>query len=146
MHNSRLDGPRALVVVAGILVKKSGKDRVSQEVTAASVGELCSKTFAVSRGALSVSGVSVRPLLDASSYADAKHGNRIEGAPGSEREFLFRGKWRSVMNVAGVEVWEETDQTLLLFRFICSAAIISVGRTVTSMFAVAIDSETSGTS
>jgi hypothetical protein len=49
MHNAGLDGPRALVVVAGILVKKSGKDRVSQEVTAASVSELCSKTFAVSR-------------------------------------------------------------------------------------------------
>jgi hypothetical protein len=45
--------------------------------------------FAVSRGTLPVFGIGVIRLLDAGSEADADHGNRIERAPCSEREFLF---------------------------------------------------------
>jgi hypothetical protein len=70
-------------------VKQRGEDRMSQKVTVASVDELCRITFAVSRGTLPVFGIGVIRLLDAGSEADADHGNRIERAPCSEREFLF---------------------------------------------------------
>jgi hypothetical protein len=50
MQEAGLSGTRALVVVTRILVKERREYRMSQEVAAVSVGELCSKTFAVSRG------------------------------------------------------------------------------------------------
>ena len=71
MHKAGLKGSGALVVVARILVKDRGEHRMSQEVTAASVDKLCSVTFAVARGTLSISGIGVIRLLDASSEADA---------------------------------------------------------------------------
>ena len=59
MYEPRLNGAGALVVVARILVKESGEDRMSQEVTAASVDKLCRKTFAVSCGTLPVPGLRI---------------------------------------------------------------------------------------
>ena len=67
MHEAGLKGAGALVVVARILVKERGEDRMSQEVTAASVDKPCRITFAVSRGTLPVTGIGVRRLLDAGS-------------------------------------------------------------------------------
>jgi hypothetical protein len=112
-----LERAGALVVVARVLVKERGEHRMSEEITGASVDKLCSKTFAVSRGALSVSGIGVMRLLEASREANSDHGNRIEGASCSEREFLFRSERGGVINVACIEVWDDADQTLLLFRF-----------------------------
>ena len=59
MYEPRPNGAGALVVVARILVKESGEDRMSQEVTAASVDKLCRKTFAVSCGTLPVPGLRI---------------------------------------------------------------------------------------
>jgi hypothetical protein len=73
---------------------------MSEEITAASVDKLCSVTFAVARGTLSISGIGVIRLLDASSEADADHGSRIECAPCSEREFLLPSERGGVINVA----------------------------------------------
>ena len=87
---------------------------MSQEVTAASIGKLCSKTFAVSRGTLPVPGIGVCGLLDAGTESDAEHGNRIECAADCEQEFLFRSERGGVKNVACIEVWDDADQTLLL--------------------------------
>ena len=84
MRKAGLNGAGALVVVARILVKERGEDRMSQEVTAAPVDKLCRKTFAVSRDTLPVSGIGVSRLLDACSEANADHRNRIERATCSE--------------------------------------------------------------
>ncbi|HEY6263577.1 MAG TPA: hypothetical protein VIW93_02135 [Candidatus Acidoferrum sp.] len=96
-------------------MKERREYRISQEVAAASVGELCSKTFAVSRGTLPVPGIGVIRLLDAGSEAGAENGNWIECAPCSERKFLFPSEWGGVINVACIEVWDEADKTLFLF-------------------------------
>ncbi len=52
--------------------------------------------------------------------ADADHGNRVECAPCSEPEFLFRSKRGGVINVARIEVWDDAHQTLLL----CSSYLL----------------------
>src|SRR5215472_14729187 len=88
-----------------------------QEVTAASVNKLCSITFGVSRGTLPVPRIGVRPLLYGGSEANSDQGNRIECASCSEGEFLSGSERGGVMNVARIEVWDDADQTLLLFRF-----------------------------
>ena len=146
MHKPGLNGARTLVVVARILVKEGGEDRMSQKVTGAPVDKLCSITFAVSRATLPIPSISVRCLLHAGSEANSDQGNRIECASCSEGEFLFRSERGGVMNVARIEVWDDADQTLLLFRFDLLSGDQICGRTVTSMFAVATDNETSGTS
>src|SRR4029077_10006712 len=88
----------------------------SEEITGASVDKLCGKTFAVSRGALSVPGIGVIRLLESGREGNSDHGNWIECASCSEREFLFRSEWGGVINVACIEVWDDAHQTLLLFR------------------------------
>jgi hypothetical protein len=115
VREAGLDGAGALVVVARVLVEKRGKDGVSEEVAGAPVDKFSGKTFAVARGALSVAGIGVCGLLDAGGDGDAEHGHRIECAARGEREFLFRGERGGVIDVAGIEIWEETDETLLFF-------------------------------
>src|SRR5262249_35732010 len=117
MQKAGLNRARSLVVVARILVKERGEDRMGQEVAAASVDKLCGITFAVSRGALPIPRIGVRRLLHAGSEADSDQRNRIECASCGEGEFLLRSKWGGVMNVARIEVWDDANQTLLLFRF-----------------------------
>src|SRR5260370_38443719 len=114
MHQAGIKRAGALVVVARILVKERGEHRVSEEVTGASVDKLCRKTFAVSRGTLPVPGIGIIRLLEAGSESDSNHRNRIECAACSEREFLFPGECRSIINVARIEIWEDADQALLL--------------------------------
>jgi len=114
MREAGFSGAGALVVVARILVQERGKDRVSQEVTGASIGKLCRKSFGVSRGALPIPGIGVCRLLDAGTEADAKHGDRIECAPYSEAKFLFRSERSGVNNVACIEVRDDAHQPLLL--------------------------------
>ena len=77
MHKAGLNRAGALIVIARILMEERGEHRMSQEVTAASVDKLCSKTFAVSRGTLPVPGVGVIRLRDAGSDADADQRNRL---------------------------------------------------------------------
>src|SRR5258707_15238787 len=115
MPEARLKGAGALVVVARILVKEHGEERIRQEVTDASVGKRCGITFAISRGTLPVLGIGVRRLLDARTDADADVDNGIESAPCSQREFLFPIERGGIINVACKEVWDDADQTLLLF-------------------------------
>src|SRR4029077_11111648 len=115
MHEARLDGAGALVVVARILVKECGEGGVRQEVAGASVEKRCSITFAISRSTLPVPGKGVLRLFDGGTEADADVDNGIESAACSQREFLFPIERGGVMNVACIEVWDDADQTLLLF-------------------------------
>ena len=80
MHEARLKGAGALVVVARILAKERGEERIRQEVTDASVSKRCRITFAISRGTLPVPGIGVRRLLDGGTEADADVDNGIESA------------------------------------------------------------------
>src|SRR5260370_41140058 len=116
MQEARLKGAGPLVVVARILVKKRGEERIRQEVAAAPVDKRCRVTFAISRSTLPVPGISVRRLFDAGTEADAQVDNGIESAPCSQRAFLFPIERGGVVNVACIEVWDHADQTLLLFR------------------------------
>src|SRR5882762_3792207 len=115
MHEAGLKGAGTLVVVARILVKERGEDGVRQEVTGASVEKRCSIPFAISRSTLPVPGIGVRRLFDGGTQADADVDNGIESAPCSQREFLFPIERGGITNVAGIEVWDNADQTLLLF-------------------------------
>jgi hypothetical protein len=80
MQQPRLNGAGALIVVARILVKQRGEDRVSQKIAAPPVRKFCRKTFAVSCRALPVSGKGVVRLLDARSDAHTEHSHWIERA------------------------------------------------------------------
>jgi hypothetical protein len=81
MHEARFKGAGALVVVARILAKERGEERICQEVTDASVGKRCSITLAISRSTLPVPGIGVGRLFDPGTDADADVDNGIESAP-----------------------------------------------------------------
>src|SRR5580704_3933069 len=117
MHQAGLNGAGALVVVARVLMKERGEDRVSEEVAVASVGKLCAKAFGVSLSTLPVRGICVHCLLDSGADAYTHHGNGIECAACCHRKFLFHSERSSVMDVAGIEIWDDADQTLFLRSF-----------------------------
>src|ERR1700693_3273492 len=104
MHDPGLKSARALIVVARILVKERGEDRMSQQVTAPSVHKFCGITLGVSRRALAISCKRIVGLFDAGCKADADNCNRIECAPYRKRELLFPGEWGCVINVACIKV------------------------------------------
>src|SRR5260370_42276572 len=81
MQEARLKGAGALVVVAGILAKERGEERIRQEVAAAPVDKRCRITLAISRSTLPEPGIGVGRLFDAGTEADAEVDNGIESAP-----------------------------------------------------------------
>src|SRR5260370_12470513 len=81
MHEARLKGAGAPIVVARILVKQRGEERIRQEVAAAPVDKRCRITLAISRSTLPEPGLGVRRLFDAGAEAAADADNGTATAP-----------------------------------------------------------------
>src|SRR4030081_1094103 len=89
---------------------------MAEVVTCTPIAKPCSPTLAVSRSTLPVAGIAVVRLLNACCRANAHERGPIEGIVCGKGELLFRGKRSCVVNVAYIEVWDNPEQALLLFR------------------------------
>src|SRR5258705_9920053 len=116
MNEPRLIRPCSLVEIARVLMKERRKDCMAQIIARAPIPELCRPTFAIPCGALAVTGKRVIRLFNACRRADTNPRGPIKCVVRSKGELLFRSKGSRVLGVTHIEVRDDAEQTLLLFR------------------------------
>ncbi len=113
---------RGLAEIPWVLMQQYWKNGVSPQDA---VGAVCIRraiSLGVSLRALTIAGVVVLSLPPAGKRAGCKELERVNGAAECQSEFLSRRKGRRIWNIAGVEVRNDAENTLmfllpqLLFR------------------------------
>jgi hypothetical protein len=110
---SRGDTAGALVEVAWVLMEEGWEDGAADDSAGDGVGQSCAIALSVALDAGAVAGIGAVVVLSAGDACDDEKSCGIGDGAGGKLVFLFGGHRSRVPDVAGVEVLNDTEDTLL---------------------------------
>ncbi len=112
MSKPAREAASALAKIPWIFMEQHGKDGISPKDAVGTVGISRAIPLGISLRTLTVAGIVVFSLTPARNRACGNKFKRVDAAAKCQPKFLSRRKRSRVLDITGIEVWNDTEDSL----------------------------------